>query len=78
MKNITVSVDNDTYRRARIKAAELDTSLSAVVKRFLAQLAPGESDIERLKREERELRARILAFRAGDRLPRKDVHVLGA
>ena len=78
MKNITVSVDDDTYRRARMKAAEQDTSVSALVKRFLAELASGESDAERLKREERELRARIATFKAGDRLLREDVHGRGA
>jgi hypothetical protein len=57
-----------------MKAAEQDTSVSALVRRFLAELAAGESDVERLKREERGLRARILAFRAGDRLTREDVH----
>jgi hypothetical protein len=70
-------VDEETYRRARIKAAELETSVSALVKRFLADLAAGESDIDRLKREERKLRARIVAFRAGDRLSREDVHKRG-
>ena len=74
MKNITVSIDDDTYRRARMKAADQDTSVSALVKRFLTELASGESDVERLKREERELRARIVAFSAGDRLPREDAH----
>ena len=78
MKNITVSVDDDTYRRARIKAAEQDTSVSALVKRFLAELASTESDVERLKREEKELRARILAFSAGDRLSREDANERGA
>jgi hypothetical protein len=74
MKNITVSIDDETYRRARIKAAEQDTSVSALVKRFLAELASGESDFDRLKREERELRARISEFSARDRLSREDVH----
>jgi plasmid stability protein len=78
MKNITVSVDNETYRRARVKAAEHDTSVSALVRRFLTELASEESDIERLKREERELRARIAAFTAGDRLSWEDVHERGA
>ena len=32
MRNITVSVDDATYRRARIRAAELDTSVSALVR----------------------------------------------
>jgi predicted CopG family antitoxin len=65
VKNITVSIDNDTYRRARMKAAEQGTSVSALVKRFLIELGSAESDVERLKREERELRARITAFRFG-------------
>jgi hypothetical protein len=78
VKNITVSIDEETYRRARIKAAEQDTSVSALVKRFLAELASGESDFDRLKREEQQLRARILAFKASDRLPREGVHRRGA
>lgn len=74
MKNITVTVDDETYRKARVKAAERDTSVSGLVKRFLTELAAGESDAEQLKRQERALRERIVAFRAGDRLSREDVH----
>ena len=74
MKNITVTVDDETYRRARIRAAERDTSVSALVARFLTELASGETDTERLKREERALRERIGTFRATDRLSREDVH----
>ncbi len=74
MKNITVTVDDETYRRARIKAAERDTSVSALVKHFLAELAVGESDNDRLKREERAFRERIATFRAADRIPREDLH----
>jgi uncharacterized protein YdaU (DUF1376 family) len=77
VKNITVTGDDETYRRARIKAAERDTSVSALVKRFLAELVDGESDAERLKREERALRERIGSFRAADRLSREDVHGRG-
>jgi len=74
MKNITVTVDDETYRRARIKAAERDTSVSALVERFLTELAASESDAERLKREERALRERIGSYRAADRLPRDNAH----
>ena len=74
MKNITVTVDDETYRRARMTAAERDTSVSALVKAFLTELVANESDAERLKREERALRERISSFRAADRLPREDVH----
>ena len=78
MKNITVSLDDDTYRRARTIAAQRDTSVSALVKRFLVDLAGGESEVERLKREERALRERITEFRASDRLSRDAVHDRGA
>jgi uncharacterized protein YdaU (DUF1376 family) len=74
VKNITVTVDDETYRRARMTAAERDTSVSALVKAFLTELVANESDAERLKREERALRERISSFRAADRLPREDVH----
>ncbi len=74
MKNITVSLDDETYRRARMKAAEQDTSVSALVKGFLTELVAGESEAERLKSEERMLRQRITAFRAGNRLARDEIH----
>jgi plasmid stability protein len=77
MKNITVSVDDDTYRRARIKAAEQDTSVSAMVRKFLIETAAGESEFERLKRLEAELRARIVDFRASDNVPRDQLYRRG-
>jgi phage shock protein A len=58
-------------------AAERDTSVSALVKRYLQRLGSEETEIERLKREERELRERISAFRASDRMSRDDVHRRG-
>jgi phage shock protein A len=74
VKNITVSVDEETYRRARIKAAEQATSVSSLVTGFLTALASGETETERLKREERTLRTQIAAFKASDRLSRDEVH----
>lgn len=74
MRNITVSVDDDTYKRARIAAAERDTSVSALVKAYLEQLASHETEIERLKRQEREIRSRIESFSASDRLSRDELH----
>jgi len=74
MRNITVAVDDETYRRARVAAAERDTSVSALVKAYLEQLASQETEIERLKRQEREIRSQIAAFNAADRLSREDLH----
>ena len=74
MKNLTVSLDDEVYRRARIRAAERDTSVSAMVRLFLVQLASEESEAERLKREEARLRDSIHAFRAADRIARDELH----
>lgn len=40
MRNITVTVSDQTYRQARIWAAQRDTSVSAVVQ-YLLQTLPG-------------------------------------
>jgi len=72
MRNITVALDDDTYKRARIATAGRDTSVSALVKAYLRQLASHETD--RLKRQEREIRSRIAAFNASGRLSREALH----
>lgn len=74
MKNITVSVDEEVYRRARIAAAARDRSVSALVREFLQSLAAEETRVDRLKRQERALRERITEFRGSDRLSRDEVH----
>ena len=48
----------------------MDTSVSALVKQFLSDLAAGESEFERLKKMEHALREQITAFRAAGRLSR--------
>ena len=74
VKNITVSVDDAVYRRARIKAAEQGTSVSAAVRAFLTRWSGEETDFERRKRLQDEAISTIEAFRGGNRLPREDVH----
>ena len=74
MRNITVSVDDETYKRARIAAAALDTSVSSLVKAYLQRLASTETETERLKRQELEIRSRIANFTASPRLSREDTH----
>jgi hypothetical protein len=81
MKNITISVDDELYRQARIKAAERSTSLSAMFKAFLLQLTSSESvesDFQRLQREEQELRAELRARGIGlnpaHNLSREELH----
>jgi plasmid stability protein len=74
MKNITVTLDDETSRRARIHAAAHDTSVSAMVKHFLGEVAGGESEPARLKKQETRVREAIRAFRAGDRLSRDEIY----
>ena len=74
MKNITVSVPNVVYRRARIRAAAKDTSVSALVRQFLAGIGNDEPDLERRKRLQAQVLASIRRFRAGGRLSRDEAH----
>ena len=67
MRNITVSVDEETHRLARVRAAELDTSVSALVRDYLRGLACGRHDVpdipaDRLRSVEtpRERRRRLM------------------
>ena len=42
MKNVTIALDDEVHRQARIRAAELGTSLSALVRDYLVGLAGGQ------------------------------------
>ena len=74
MKNLTVTVPEDVYRQARIKAAEQGTSVSAVVARFLATLGDTDSEFSRLLAQQDEVLREIDSFRGADRLERDRVH----
>ena len=85
MRNITVSVDDGTYRRARIRAAELDTSVSALVREYLqslsverAQGAPTEIVAEQRGRLLREVIADFdaqgVGLRMADNLSRDELY----
>ncbi|MBK5257200.1 MAG: hypothetical protein JJE39_14320 [Vicinamibacteria bacterium] len=74
MPNITVTVSEQTYRRARVRAAELSTSVSAVVARTLDEFAAAGTGAEARKRQFEELRARTPVVSAGRRLSREDLY----
>lgn len=77
MKNITVSVDDDVHRRARIVAAERGTSVSAAVRDFLVRWSGEETEFDRLKRLQDETLRGISHFSAGNRLPREELYRRG-
>jgi hypothetical protein len=81
MKNITISVDDELYRLARIKAAEQSTSISALFKACIVRLTTSdgsESEFQRLEREERdlreELRNRRISLNPAQNLSREELH----
>jgi plasmid stability protein len=77
VKNVTVSLPDEVYRKARIKAAERNTSLSAMVKEFLESLADDEGEFKRLERLQEESYAHIERFRGSDRLTREELYRRG-
>lgn len=77
MRNLTVSIPDDVYRTARIRAAERGSSVSALVGEFLRTLSAAESEYPLLEAQQRRIQEEIAAFRASDRLGRDAVHARG-
>ena len=65
---------DDVYRRARIRAAEKGTSVSALVRDQLEKIAVEVSEFERLKRLQDQVIDSIHEFSAADRMSRDEVH----
>ena len=81
MKNITVSVEEETYRLSRVKAAEAGTSVSALVRAYLVDLVEGrvpENRFDRLRRLQDEtleaIRARGGGLSTADNVSRQSLH----
>jgi hypothetical protein len=73
-KNVTVSVPDDVYRLARIRAAEEGSSVSALVASYLRSLGDREDEFTRLEAQQNEVLEEIDRFRARDRLARDELH----
>lgn len=78
MANITVTVPDDVYDAARLRAAEARTSVSALVRDYLIRVAAQGSTYERLLDEQEtlltQIQERAAGYDAGQRLPRDDAH----
>ena len=74
MKNITVSVPDEVYRRARIRAAERETSVSGLVRDYLQRLDEGDAEFERRRRLQDEVVKSLGRFRGSDRLRRDELY----
>ena len=58
MKNITLAVDDDVLARVRVLAAERNTTVNALVRQHMEQLARDADRLSRAKAELRELSQR--------------------
>ena len=74
MRNITVSVPDDVYRSARIRAAERGSSVSALVAEYLRSLSEREAEFSRLEAQQRQVQEEIDQFSPRDRLTRDELH----
>jgi len=74
MKNITVSVPDEVYRAARIRAAEEGRSVSGMVSAYLQSVSGKGIEFARLEAQQRRIQSRITRFRAADRLTRDEAH----
>ena len=81
MKNITVAVDDETYRLSCARAEKTGTSVSELIRLYLVSLAEDEdaaAEFERLRAVQdetlREIHARGEEFRAADNLPREALY----
>lgn len=78
VKNLTVTVPDDVYREARIRAAERGTSVSAMVAEFLRAMSGPSTEFLRLRDLQRTITAELADFSATDRLGRDEVHDRGS
>jgi len=74
MKNITLSVPDETYRKARIAAARRDTSVSALVAGLLDELAHGRPKPDRRAAAIDAAFNAVPCFAASGRLSRDQLH----
>ena len=73
--NITVSVPDEVYRAARIRAAEQGSSVSALVAGFLGSLTEREADFARREALWQEVRSQISKdFKMSDNLSREELY----
>ena len=75
MANITVSVPDDVYRAARIRAAERGSSVSALVADYLNSLSERDAELARFAAQWQEIRSQVSKdFKPSDNLSRKELY----
>lgn len=70
MKNVTVTLDEETARWARVEAARRDLSMSALLRRVLEQARDAHESYEESKHRYRSRATK--ALKSADRYPARD------
>lgn len=74
MRDITVSVPEDVYRTAMIRAAERGSSVSALVGDYLRSLSKPDVEFARLEAQQRQVQDEIDRFSVRDSVRREELH----
>lgn len=74
MKNVTVSLPDDVYRAARVRAAEEGSSLSSLVADYLRSLSERRAEFSRLEAQQKLIQAEIEGFSARHNVDREALH----
>jgi plasmid stability protein len=74
MKNITVSIPDEVYRAARVRAAEEGSSVSALVAGYLHSLSGQDAEFARLEGQQKQIQAEIKGFSARHNIDRDALH----
>lgn len=74
MANLTVVIESDTLKRARMRALEEETSVNAVVRDYLADYAGTKAQKERVINDLLRLSQRAKTKRGNRRWTREDLH----
>jgi plasmid stability protein len=72
--NVTVSVPDDVYRAARIRAAEQGSSVSGLVAEYLRSLSRRDAEFARLEAQQQRIQREIDRFSARERIDREELH----
>lgn len=74
MSNLTIVVDDEVLKRARIRALELGTSVNSLLREYLESFAGGAEERRQATRELVERSRRSTSRRGGRRWTRDQLH----
>jgi plasmid stability protein len=74
MANLTITIDDEVLRRARLRALQQDTSVNALLRDYLTAFASADSTWQQATDELLRLSTRAKSGRGGRRWTRDELH----